>query len=151
VPRRTAVTETVKVGLAAVRREPYVLFGRHRHRAVARALREEITTHRPDVMYLDHLDSLVYADVHEQVPLVIDMHNVYSRLASRAAAEARGAVRRRYLESEAALIARMELRAAGGPHDPSPRMMHATLRDRGEARSRRAERRRLCCADRPGR
>ncbi|MEO8256569.1 MAG: glycosyltransferase family 4 protein [Acidobacteriota bacterium] len=111
VSARTAVTETVKVGLAAVRREPYVMFSRHRYRAVARALRDEIKVRRPDVLYLDHLDSLVYAGGLDRIPLIIDMHNVYSRLVSRAAVEAGGAVRRRYLEGEAALIARMEQRA----------------------------------------
>ena len=113
---RTAVTEAFKVGLAAVSREPYVLFARHRRRAVSRTLREESTHRPPDVLYLDHLDSLVYAGGHGRVPLVVDMHNVYSRLALRAAAEARGAVRRRYLAGEAALIARMEQRAVQVAH-----------------------------------
>src|SRR6185436_18029951 len=46
---------------AAVRRDPYVLYGRHRRRAVRRALRDEATTAPPDVLYLDHLDSYLYA------------------------------------------------------------------------------------------
>ena len=111
VPPRTAVTETLKVVIAAAKREPYVMFARHRRHAIARALREESRRQRPDVVYLDHLDSLAYARIQPDVPLVVDMHNVYSSLAARSAAEATDAIRRRYLKREAALIARMEERA----------------------------------------
>lgn len=116
VPPRTVVRESLKVGRAALSRQPYVMFARHRHRAVELKLREEIERRPPDVLYLDHLDSLVYADGHGSLPLVIDMHNVYSRLASRAADEAGTVIQRRYLKREGALIARMERRAVRLAH-----------------------------------
>lgn len=116
VPQRTTLGESAKVVAAALRSEPYVLFARHRRRAVWQALRDEVERLPPDVVYLDHLDSLVYVRAQPDAPVVVDMHNVYSRLVSRAAAEARGVVRRRYLRREAGLIARMERRAARMAH-----------------------------------
>ena len=116
VAPRTVVGEAVKIAAAAARREPYVFFRRHWRRAVARRIREEAQRLRPHVMYLDHLDSLVYASAAPGVPIVVDMHNVYSRLARRAAAEASGAFRRRYVAREAELIARMERRAVQMAH-----------------------------------
>jgi glycosyltransferase involved in cell wall biosynthesis len=116
VPPRTQLSEVVKVAAAAVRREPYVLFARHRRRAVWRALAAEAATRRPDVLYLDHLDSLVYADAVPDVPMVIDLHNVYSRLAGRAAGDVPGRVRRRYLAGEARLLAQQEVVAARKAH-----------------------------------
>jgi glycosyltransferase involved in cell wall biosynthesis len=114
-PRRH-LSETVKVAMSAVRREPYVLFARHRRRAVWRALAAEAARRRPEVLYLDHLDSLVYADAVPDVPVVIDLHNVYSRLASRAADEVPGRVRRHYLAGEARLLVERELVAARRAH-----------------------------------
>jgi glycosyltransferase involved in cell wall biosynthesis len=114
-PRRH-LSETVKVAMSAVRREPYVLFARHRRRAVWRALAAEAARRRPEVLYLDHLDSLVYADAVPDVPVVIDLHNVYSRLASRAADEVPGRIRRRYLAGEARLLVERELAAAQRAH-----------------------------------
>ena len=84
---RTLVGEGAKAVVAAARREPYVFFRRHRHRRIARAIADEIQRRRPAAIYLDHLDSLVYAGAAPGVPLIVDMHNVYSRLARRAAAE----------------------------------------------------------------
>jgi glycosyltransferase involved in cell wall biosynthesis len=112
IPRRSAIGETFRVAAAAARREPYVMFARHRAAAVARALRDEVRRRRPDVVYLDHLDSLVYARVAGDVPIVVDMHNVYSQLAGRAAGEAHGFLRRGYLRGETRRLMRMERRAA---------------------------------------
>ncbi|HJZ74814.1 MAG TPA: glycosyltransferase family 4 protein [Vicinamibacterales bacterium] len=108
---RTPVGEGVKIAMAAARREPYVMFNRHRSIAVARTIREELTRSAPDVVYLDHLDSLLYERVRGRAAVVVDMHNVYSRLAGRAAAEAHGRLRRGYLRRETTLLARMERRA----------------------------------------
>lgn len=116
VAPRTVFGEAVKIAGAAARREPYVFFRRHWRGAVARRIREEMQRRRPHVMYLDHLDSLVYASAAPGVPIVVDMHNVYSRLARRAAAEAPGMFRRRYVAREAELIARMERRAVQMAH-----------------------------------
>jgi glycosyltransferase involved in cell wall biosynthesis len=116
VSPRMHLSEALSVAMSAARREPYVLFARHRRRAVWRALAAEAARERPDVLYLDHLDSLVYADAVPDVPMVIDLHNVYSRLASRAADDVPGRVRRRYLAGEARLLAERELLAARKAH-----------------------------------
>jgi glycosyltransferase involved in cell wall biosynthesis len=116
VPARHPITEAIKIAGSALRREPYVLFARHRRRAVWRALAAEAHRRRPDAVYLDHLDSLVYADSVPGVPVIIDMHNVYSRLASRAAAEASSPARRLYIAHEARLLARREQLAARKAH-----------------------------------
>jgi glycosyltransferase involved in cell wall biosynthesis len=114
-PRRP-LAEAAKVAVSAVRREPYVMFARHRRRAVARALAAEAAFVRPDVLYLDHLDSLVYANAVPDVPIVMDLHNVYSRLARRAADDVSGRLRRRYLAGEAQLLASREQLAARRAH-----------------------------------
>jgi glycosyltransferase involved in cell wall biosynthesis len=115
VPRRTVAGESVTALRAAFGQEPYVLFARHRRPVVQQALLQEVAGHAPAVLYLDHLDSLVYADACPSSAVVIDMHNVYSRLASRMAGES-GALRRRYLERESTLLARMEQRAVEVAH-----------------------------------
>ena len=89
VAPRKPLAEALKVVSGLLRREPYVMFGRHRRQAVARALAAEAARIRPDVLYLDHLDSFVYADTVPDVPIVLDLHNVYSRLAARAADRSR--------------------------------------------------------------
>ena len=116
MPARTGAGEAIKALRAALHREPYVLFARHRHRGVLQTLEREIARQAPRALYLDHLDSLVYAGVHPGIPLVVDMHNVYSRLASRMAAEAGGALRRAYLAREAMLLGRMEQQAVDQAH-----------------------------------
>ena len=116
VPPRTALSAAFGMVAAAARREPYVLFARHRQGRVKHALRLEVSRERPSVLYLDHLDSLVYAGVAAGVPLVVDMHNVYSRLAARTAAGMTGSVKRRYLASQAGLIERKERSAAHAAH-----------------------------------
>src|SRR6185503_4185912 len=113
---RHALGEGWRIAEAAVRRDPYVLYWRHRRRAVRRALRDEATTTPPDVLYLDHLDSYLYAGIAPEAPVVIDMHNVYSTLAARAGCEAAGAARRWYLREEAALLQRKETAAARSAH-----------------------------------
>jgi glycosyltransferase involved in cell wall biosynthesis len=114
-PRRP-VAEALKIVTSALRREPYVMFGRHRRAAVARAIAAEAARHGPDVLYLDHLDSLVYADTVPGVPIVMDLHNVYSRLAARAAEDRVGFLHRRFLTGQARLLARQEEIAARRAH-----------------------------------
>ena len=115
LPRRTFAGESVKVLRAALDREPYVLFARHRRPSVLHALQQEVLGRAPSALYLDHLDSLVYAGAFPGIPLVVDMHNVYSRLVSRLAGES-GALRRRYLEHESVLLRKMEQRAVDMAH-----------------------------------
>ena len=116
MPARTGVGEAIKALRAGLTGEPYVMFARHRHRGVRQTLEREMARQAPHAIYLDHLDSLVYAGVRPRIPLVVDMHNVYSRLASRMAGEAHGALRRAYLAHEGVLLQRMELRAVDLAH-----------------------------------
>jgi polysaccharide biosynthesis protein PslH len=113
---RKPLAEAMKVAGTLLRREPYVMFGRHRRDAVARALAAEAARIRPDVLYLDHLDSFVYADTVPDVPIVLDLHNVYSRLAARAAGDRAGLFRRPFLAGQARLLARQEQLAARRAH-----------------------------------
>jgi glycosyltransferase involved in cell wall biosynthesis len=112
VSPRTRAAEYKKAIVAASRREPYVMFARHRYSAVRQMLIEESRRSTPDLLYLDHLDSLVYACEPLDAPRVLDMHNIYSRLTARGAVEAQGCIRRWYLLREARLLARMEQHAA---------------------------------------
>jgi glycosyltransferase involved in cell wall biosynthesis len=100
------------IARTALSRQPYVMYRRHDHRAVRLALRARIAARPPDVLYLDHLDSFVYADEARGAMVVGDMHNVYSLLASRAARSQRHWVTRRYVNREARLLAGVEARAA---------------------------------------
>ena len=111
VARRRQAAEVLRVARAAVAAEPYVLYRRHRWRAVRAALRAAISLDPPDVCYLDHLDSFVYADDCGQTPLVIDLHNVYSELTARTAEEQRSWMLRQFLRREASALARMEQKA----------------------------------------
>ena len=116
LPPRTFAGESVTALRAALDREPYVLFARHRRPLVLQTLQQEILGRAPGALYLDHLDSLVYAAAIPGIPLVVDMHNVYSRLAFRMAGESAGALRRRYLERESVLLQKMEHRAVRLAH-----------------------------------
>jgi glycosyltransferase involved in cell wall biosynthesis len=97
---------------AALRGEPYVFYRRHDRRAVRATIRELLRQEKPDVLYLDHLDSLVYLPLAPHTPAVIDLHNVYSTLARRTGEEQRRRLLRYYLQREARLLERMEQRAA---------------------------------------
>jgi glycosyltransferase involved in cell wall biosynthesis len=80
--------------------------------AVRKVLRQELQRELPDVVYLDHLDSLVFRMELTALPFVMDLHNVYSTLVDRVALERRG-LPRLYLRREAKLLQRMESLAAG--------------------------------------
>ena len=112
---RTLAGESIKALRAAFDKEPYVLYARHRRPTVVDTLHAQIRSHGPSVLYLDHLDSLVYATSTGSIPVIIDMHNVYSRLAARVAMES-GVIRRRYLERESTLLEKMERHAVGVAH-----------------------------------
>jgi len=111
VARRRQATEALRVAHATVAAEPYVLYRRHRWSAVCAALRLAVSQDVPDVCYLDHLDSFVYARACGTTPLVIDLHNIYSELAARTALEQRQPLLRWFLARQAAALARMEQRA----------------------------------------
>lgn len=113
--RRTPLSDAGEALAAAARRLPYVLYSRHDHAAIRAALQEEVSRRPPDVLYLDHLDSWVYADVAPVAARVVDLHNVYSLLAAREALVSRGP-RRAYLRHESRLLARMEAACARSAH-----------------------------------
>ena len=107
VGHRYRGTEARRVIAAAVRRQPYVMFRRHRHPEVLKALVEEIRRDPPDLLYLDHLDPLVFWDGGPPCRYVVDLHNVYSTLLARVADGHRG-LKRVYLRREARLLDRVE-------------------------------------------
>jgi glycosyltransferase involved in cell wall biosynthesis len=86
---------------------PYVLYGRHYHRRVHQRARDICRVDPPAVLYLDHLDSLGYADSSPGSLRVLDLHNVYSLIAARGA-EGRGLLARSYLRGEARLLRSVE-------------------------------------------
>lgn len=109
---RTRGTEARRLLGAAVRREPYVMYRRHARPEVRRRLAEHRRAGpRPDVLYLDHLDSFLYRRQFPGVPAVLDLHNVYSLLARRTADEQHNPLKRLFLRREARLLDEMELRA----------------------------------------
>lgn len=101
--------EIPRVLSAALRREPYVLYRRHNRAALRRLVQQEMQRQTPDVVHLDHLDPFVFRSLFGDVPLIADMHNVYSRLTERVADEHRG-LKGSYLRREAGLLARVEER-----------------------------------------
>lgn len=110
VGARRTPGETGRVLRAVLTGEPYAFYHRHNWRGVRRQVRDLLQDWRPDALYLDHLDSFVYADLAPDVPRVLDMHNVYSTIVSRMA-EGRGGLRARMLAIEAARVATVERRA----------------------------------------
>ena len=108
IRQRSALSDAQQVVRSLVRRKPYVLYERHWHAATAAVLSATLKRERPDVLYLDHLDSLLYRPWCDGVPVVMDLHNVYSTLVARLAAEQRNAARRLYLRHEGQMLARME-------------------------------------------
>jgi glycosyltransferase involved in cell wall biosynthesis len=110
-PRRL-LREGARVVAAGLRGEPYVCYRRHDRHPVRDAMRRELAAATPDVLYLDHLDSLIFRRLAPQIPCVVDLHNAYSTLVRRTAEEQRNPLKRAYLKREARLLARMEVRAA---------------------------------------
>ena len=111
IPPRRLPREAWRAAASALSGEPYVLYRRHDQHAVRRALRDEIAARRPALLYLDHLDSMVFRSEACGIPIVADLHNVYSTLVLRTAEESHG-LRRRYLTREARLLHEMECRTA---------------------------------------
>ena len=112
LPSRSARTEAGRVARAAFSQQPYVMYRRHDWKAVREAVRSAIAVERPDVLYLDHLDSFLYAQLAPPgTRLAIDLHNIYSLIAERTAQETSG-IRRLYLNREASLLRRVEKECA---------------------------------------
>ena len=101
--------EVPRVLGAALRSEPYVLYRRHNRAALRRLIQQELKWQKPDVVHLDHLDPFVFRSLFRDVPLIADLHNVYSRLTERVADEHRG-LKGFYLRREARMLARIDER-----------------------------------------
>ena len=112
VGARNKFGEAARVAKAALKSEPYVMYRRHDRPAMRQQIRAEIARRKPDVIYLDHLDPLAFADEFPATTIVADMHNVYSRLAERVAEERSEWYARKYLTREARLLADMERKVA---------------------------------------
>lgn len=112
VPARSGPAEARRLGGAILRREPYIMYRRHAWRAAFAAWRDELARARPDVVYLDHLDSAMYAAPPEiaGLPAVLDFHNIYSLLARRTAEERPAGWKQRWLAREARCLDRVERR-----------------------------------------
>jgi glycosyltransferase involved in cell wall biosynthesis len=112
VAARSGWSEARRVISSIARNQPYVMFRRHAWKAVEHAWRT--ASAEADCCYFDHLDSFVYATAlwgERRLPMALDMHNVYSLLAERTAAEEPSSVRRVFLRREAHLLAEVERRA----------------------------------------
>lgn len=103
--------QLLRVPETAVRRKPYVLYGRHAHARVRRAVRTARWACRPTIAYLDHLDSATFMGELTGLVSVVDLHNRYSLVAERAAQES-GPLARAYLKREADLLRKVECDAA---------------------------------------
>ncbi len=108
---RSLFGEARRAATALTLSEPYVCFRRHARREMRAAVEQELARERPAALYLDHLDSVLFADLAPDIPIIVDLHNVYSSLVRRTAEEASG-WRRYYLRRESELLARMERKAA---------------------------------------
>lgn len=112
VPARSKWAELRRLLGAAARGEPYVMYRRHAWTETRAVWEQELTTHKPDVLYLDHLDALLYRGAARDVPAVVDLHNVYSLLVRRTAEEQTSLPKRLFLRSEARKLDRAERKAA---------------------------------------
>jgi glycosyltransferase involved in cell wall biosynthesis len=112
VRARSALSEAHRLVGSFRRAEPYVMYRRHAWADVYPVLKSEVRQFDPDVLYLDHLDSMVYRDVAPDLPAAIDLHNVYSLLVRRSAEEQTSSWRAAFLRREARLLHSVEQRAA---------------------------------------
>ncbi|MCI0682537.1 MAG: glycosyltransferase family 4 protein [Gemmataceae bacterium] len=110
VSERSRWREILRAASALVVGEPYVVYRRHNRPEIRQVFEKELQNHTPDLLYLDHLDSALFCDEQSSVPIVIDLHNVYSLLVERTAEERR-ALARYYLRREARLLKQMEAAA----------------------------------------
>jgi len=111
---RTRLGEIRRGFTAILRREPYVMFHRHNRAAIWKSLTLAVKDWSPDVVYFDHLDSFLYRSAAPTIPWVVDLHNVYSTLVERTAAEHNTKSLAMLLRDQARLIQRMERKAVAG-------------------------------------
>lgn len=109
--KRNPLAEAGSVARSLVSEEPYVMFNRHNRPAMRQTIRKQLADKTPDVVYLDHLDPLAFRGLFPRIPVVGDLHNVYSLLAKRVATERKFPVNV-YLHNEARLLGYMEKQLA---------------------------------------
>lgn len=109
--KRNPLAEAGRVARSLVSEEPYVMFNRHNRPAMRQTIRKQLADKTPDVVYLDHLDPLAFRGLFPRIPVVGDLHNVYSLLAKRVATERKFPVNV-YLHNEARLLGYMEKQLA---------------------------------------
>jgi glycosyltransferase involved in cell wall biosynthesis len=112
VGERRPFDEALRAGGALLRGEPYVSYRRHDRPAMRRAVAAAVATEKPDILYLDHLDSMLFADASPGSRVAVDLHNIYSIMVERMGDEHRSRFAGAYLRREARLLRRVERRAA---------------------------------------
>jgi polysaccharide biosynthesis protein PslH len=113
IPERTPFRESLRVARSWLTLRPYAFYGRHSHWPVASAWSTAVHQSRPDICWLDHLDSFLYAGAAKRlgIPVVLDCHNVYSLILQRMAETADRWHQRTVLRWETMLLRRAERRA----------------------------------------
>jgi glycosyltransferase involved in cell wall biosynthesis len=109
---RRPLDEALRAGRALLRGEPYVSYRRHDRPAMRHAVAAAVATEKPDVLYLDHLDSFLFAEASPGSRVAIDLHNIYSMMVERMGHEHRSRMAGAYLRREAGLLRKVERRAA---------------------------------------
>lgn len=108
---RQPLAEALRAGTALMRGEPYVSYRRHDRPAMRRAIAMAVAARKPDVLYLDHLDSVLFADRSPGSRVAVDLHNVYSTMVDRMGVEHDSRLVGAYLRREARLLHAIEERA----------------------------------------
>ena len=111
---RPPLRDAFKVVSSRLRGRPYFMYARHDYAGTRDDVRRFCEREHPSVLYLDHLDALNYAECCAGALKVLDLHNIYSLIADRAA-ESRTGLARWYLRGEAALLRAAEREASTRP------------------------------------
>jgi glycosyltransferase involved in cell wall biosynthesis len=114
VGARKPLAEAMSAAAATARFEPYAMYRRHYWKSVAAAFHDELTSFKPSVVYLDHLDSFTYwsPSLAGTTRAVVDLHNVYSLIAQRLGEDQQNPFKRGLFQSQARLLKNMEQRVA---------------------------------------
>lgn len=108
VGERRPLDEALRAGGALLRGEPYVSYRRHDRPAMRRAVAAAVAAQKPDILYLDHLDAMLFADASPGSRVAVDLHNIYSMMVERMGREHRSALVGAYLRREARLLRTVE-------------------------------------------
>lgn len=111
VGARNTMSEAARVLLAVLKNEPYVMYNRHNRSKLRDSVKAELDSGNTDIIYLDHVDPFALRSLFPQAKIIVDLHNVYSKLTARVAEEHSG-LRRWYLQREAKLLGRVERQIA---------------------------------------